>query len=130
MVQEVNRHILIVDDDELVSAYLGALLESENYRVTVLNDPREAISFIQQNTSTIDLIITDQVMPELTGVQLARAAKAIDPEKPVVMITGFSDEVNEYNARDFGLSGFFAKSINEDSLLARVNDLVVDEQAA
>ena len=123
------RHILVVDDDELVSEYLGALLEAESYEVTVLNEPQAAVEYFTQHPDYFDLIITDQVMPELTGVEVAKAILQLRPSIPVLLITGYSEKITPDNAESFGLSGYFAKPINEDLFLTKVNHLVSCEMA-
>lgn len=120
---EQNR-ILVVDDDELVSAYIEALLESESYQVTVFNQPREALQTFSNNPDNYDLVITDQVMPDLSGVEIAQAVNRLRPGKPVLLITGYSEGVNEDNAASFGLSGYFAKPIDEVEFLKTINSLV------
>lgn len=118
-----QRRILIVDDDELVSEYLGALLESESYAVTVLNEPIKALECFQQSPDDFDLVITDQVMPELSGVEVAQQVLKVSPNTPVFLITGYSENITAENAESFGLSGFFSKPINEEQLLAMISQL-------
>ena len=118
------RHILVVDDDELVSEYIGALLESESYVVMVLNEPIEALKYFEQHPDEFDLIVTDQVMPGLTGVEITQSILELRPELPVLLITGYSEKISAENAESFGLSGFFPKPINEDLFLDKINHLV------
>lgn len=125
-----SRHILVVDDDELVSEYLGALLEAESYDVTILNEPLAAIEYFKQHPDYFDLIITDQVMPELTGVEVAQAILELRPTIPVLLITGYSEKITAENAESFGLSGFFAKPINEDLFLNKISNLVSCQMAS
>lgn len=123
--QVVSRcSILVVDDDELVSEYLGALLEAESYDVTVLNEPVAAVKYFEQHINDFDLIITDQVMPELTGVELAKAILKLRPGIPVLLITGYSQKITAENAESYGLSGFFSKPINENLFLDKISHLV------
>ena len=118
------HHILIVDDDELVSEYLGALLEAENDDVKVLNEPKEALKYFEEHSDEIDLVVTDQVMPGLTGVEIAQAIFKLRPDLPVLLITGYSEKITADNAESFGLSGFFSKPINENLFLDKVSNLV------
>lgn len=119
-----QRNILVVDDDELVSEYLGALLEAESYEVVVLNEPVAALKYFQEHPDDFDLIITDQIMPELTGVEVAQAILKLRPELPVLLITGYSEKISAENAKSFGLSGFFSKPINENLFLDKISNLV------
>lgn len=119
-----QRHILVVDDDELVSEYLCALLEAESYNVTVLNEPAAALEYFRQHPDDFDLIVTDQVMPGLTGVEIAQSILAVRPNLPILLITGYSEKISAENAESFGLSGFFPKPINENLFLDKVSNLV------
>lgn len=119
-----QSHILVVDDDELVSEYLGALLEAESYGVTVLNEPAAALKYFKEHPDDFDLIVTDQIMPGLTGVEIAQSILALRPEIPILLITGYSEKISAENAKSFGLSGFFPKPINEGLFLDRVSHLV------
>lgn len=119
-----QRHILVVDDDELVSEYLGALLEAESYDVTVLNEPVVALNYFKDHPDDFDLIVTDQVMPGLTGVEITKAILELRPQLPVLLITGYSEKISAVNAESFGLSGFFSKPINENLFLDKISNLV------
>ena len=119
-----KRHILVVDDDELVSEYLGALLEAESYDVKVLNEPVEALKYFEEHPDEFDLIVTDQVMPGLTGVEITEKILELRPGLPVLLITGYSEKISAVNAESFGLSGFFSKPINENLFLDKISNLV------
>lgn len=119
-----QHHILVVDDDELVSEYLGALLEAESYDVMVLNEPAAALDYFKAHPDDFDLIVTDQVMPGLTGVEIAQSMLSVRPNLPILLITGYSEKISAENAESFGLSGFFPKPINENLFLDKVSNLV------
>lgn len=118
------HNILVIDDDELVSEYIGVLLEAEKYNVTVLNKPCEALNHFIAAPDNFDLIVTDQVMPELTGIEVAQAVLQLRPHIPVLLITGYSENINAENAKSFGLSGFFSKPINEAQFLNEIRNLI------
>lgn len=119
-----QRHILVVDDDELVSEYIGALLEAESYDVMVVNEPAAALEYFKSHPDDFDLIVTDQIMPGLTGVEIAQSMLELRPDLPILLITGYSEKISADNAGSFGLSGFFPKPINENLFLDKVSNLV------
>ncbi len=125
VVQQETHKILVVDDDELVSEYVAALLEAEGFDVTVMNDPLAARDYFRDNPDEFELVITDQVMPGLTGVEMAQDMMKIRPEVPVLLITGYSERITPDNAASFGLSGFFSKPINEHQFLDKIHTLVL-----
>lgn len=125
---KVSDHyrILVIDDDELVSEYLAALLESESYEVKVLNRSIEALECFTEHPDDFDLVITDQVMPEMTGVEIAQAMMKVRPDTPILLITGYSEKITAENAKSFGLRGYFPKPINEEQLLSKISSLMSD----
>lgn len=124
MLENVVHHILVVDDDELVSEYLGALLEAEGYTAKIMNDSVAALKYFSKHAAEFDLVVTDQVMPGLTGVELTASILKVRPDIPVVLITGYSETISAENAASFGVKGFFLKPINEKKLLEAIEALL------
>ncbi len=85
-------HILCVDDETLLTRMCQDLLEAEGYRVTPFNDSLAALEFVRQQAAAIDLIITDQTMPKMTGLQLAKAVRDLSPALPIILVTGYDHE--------------------------------------
>jgi len=90
----------------------------------VLNEPAVALEYFKQHPDDFDLIVTDQVMPGLTGVEIAQSMLKLRPDLPILLITGYSEKISADNAKSFGLSGFFSKPINESLFLDKISDLV------
>ncbi len=83
-----GEQILVVDDEVPVAHMLGELLESHGYRVQVLTDSVAALEYLRSGQRTIDLLLSDYVMPGLDGIELVRQARALQPDLPVVMLSG------------------------------------------
>lgn len=81
--------ILCVDDEEMVLQMETEALEELGYSVITKNNPSEALELIREQGSLIGLVITDVVMPEMTGTELAKAVHSIAPEMPVLLATGY-----------------------------------------
>lgn len=81
--------ILVVDDEPTVRSITMRILKSKGHRVVGAADADEALRILRDGTSNIELLITDVVMPGLSGPKLAEAAKAIRPELVVLYITGY-----------------------------------------
>lgn len=90
-----HTRLLLVDDDAMVLRVLEDLLETKGFTVTAFNDPRLALDFLSQAPELIDVVITDNNMPKLKGVDLARCAREAKPDVPVILITGFARPTNE-----------------------------------
>ena len=80
--------ILLAEDDESMRVYLARALERVGYHVTAVDRGTEAIPLLQDEP--FDLLLTDIVMPEMDGIELAQKASAIDPAIRVMFITGFA----------------------------------------
>ena len=82
--------VLAVDDDVLVRMGTAAMLEDLGHTVREANSGEEALKILAQGTK-IDLVVTDQAMPRMTGVQLAEAILAGQPDLPIILATGYAE---------------------------------------
>ena len=86
-----GEQVLLVDDDEMVLDAIDTMLEGLGYTVTVQSDPLEALSAIQKAPDAFQVVLTDFTMPKLTGVQLADKIHGVNPDLPIVLMTGKTD---------------------------------------
>jgi len=113
---EGTQRVMYVDD-EAEGATLGReMLHPLGYAVTIFTDPLEAMKAFTANTDAYDVIVTDQVMPDLTGVDLAKRVHEIRPDMPVVLVTGFSHTVTADNISEFGIHEFLHKPVLPNDL--------------
>jgi CheY-like chemotaxis protein len=117
-----GARILVVDDEAALAHYLADLLEGENYRVNVYTDSVEALNYFRANPQSIDLVITDQTMPNKSGIEIAGVMLALRPELPIFLCSGYSDTIDETNARLFGIRRFFYKPVSAKNLLAALDE--------
>jgi PAS domain S-box-containing protein len=106
-----TERILLVDDEEQLLRMTHAALEQLGYRVTSHTCSVEALEVFQRQPQAFDLVITDQTMPKLTGADLARRAMRIRPDIPIVLCTGFSDQVTKQTAEVIGIREFAVKPL-------------------
>lgn len=106
-----HEHILFVDDEEPLVHMNRDTLERLGYRVTARTSSREALQAFQKQPEKFDLVITDMTMPQMTGVQLARKMLEIKPGIPIILITGFSEAIDEKKAKKLGFREFVMKPI-------------------
>jgi CheY-like chemotaxis protein len=85
-----RRTILVVDDDALVLQNTAAMLEDLGHHVIEASSGRKALEVLRR-AKRVDLVVTDQAMPGMTGVQLAAAIKADWPQLPIILATGYAD---------------------------------------
>jgi CheY-like chemotaxis protein len=81
--------ILIAEDDEPLRDLLRRLLHAEGYQVLIAADGKKALEIAGQHTGKIDLLLSDVVMPEMSGVELAKALKARRPESRIMLTSAY-----------------------------------------
>jgi CheY-like chemotaxis protein len=121
-----SEKILFVDDDPLVAELVKQMLLCSGYTVSAMTDSREALTFFTANADHIDLVMTDQTMPGVTGLELFSEVKKIRPNLPTILCTGFSSKVDEQAAAELSISAFMQKPFKMPSLLQTVRQ-VLDE---
>jgi len=120
-----TERILFVDDEELLTEWGQAALERLGYTVTALTDSTEALKLFSSDPSRFDLVILDQTMPKLTGLNLARELLQIRPDLPIILCTGHSDSVSPQKTSEAGIKEFLMKPLKKQEL-ARVIRRVLD----
>lgn len=118
--------ILFVDDEEMIREMGQELLERLGYTVISTTSSREALSLVENDPSRFDLVITDQTMPGMTGLDLARNILLLRPDLPVILATGFSHLVSEKSVRAAGIRALVLKPLTKGEL-ARAVRKVLDE---
>jgi CheY-like chemotaxis protein len=118
------RKILLVDDEAGFAELMRDLLEMDNYEVQLAHDGQEGLDKLQEFIP--DVIISDVVMPRLSGFEMFKRVKAI-PETakiPFLFITGFQDDRVLSEARKIGVFGILKKPIDIEQIENRLRDLV------
>ena len=88
MMIDFTKHILVVDDEEMNTVLFGKMIRYLGYKVTVCVDSLKALSVFMEAPDKFDLVLADQTMPNLTGAELCKEIKQINPKIPVIIITG------------------------------------------
>ena len=98
-----NERILFVDDEKSI-LYAGRnTLERLGYQVEVRQNPVEALELFRANPDQFDLVITDMTMPKMTGDRLVQKILKIRPDMPIIISTGFHENIDEEKARQIGI---------------------------
>ncbi len=119
-----GQHILLIDDEKAILGFMRAWLSRAGYDIHAFADSRQALGYFQQHPEQIDLVITDQTMPALTGVELAAEMLALRPDLPVILCSGCSDQVDKEAARAAGIRRFFNKPYDRAPMLATIHELL------
>jgi len=114
--QRLDRtlRVLVVDDQEIICELIAEHLASDGHTTASAADGHEALELFRDGL--FDLVITDQSMPMMNGVQLGAAIKAISPETPVVLLTGFGDEMLAMGGHPPGVDLVLGKPVSHANL--------------
>lgn len=123
---EEQRHecILFVDDEAFLVEIAQDLLEPLGYRVVTTMSSLDALERFQAQPDHFDLVITDQTMPNMTGVELAARLLQIRPEVPIILCTGFSESLSEEQAKALGISEFILKPLSRQDLVRAIRNVL------
>jgi two-component system, chemotaxis family, CheB/CheR fusion protein len=111
-----SERVLFVDDEDLIMEWGKATLERLGYEVIATTDNREALAIFAANADGFDLVVTDQTMPGMTGVQFARELMAIRGDIPIILCTGHSETVTAEEAMGMGVREFLMKPLTRREL--------------
>jgi CheY-like chemotaxis protein len=115
--------ILVVDDEAQVLALVAELLRAQGYAVLSTWDPEEALKLARAHTGSIHLLLSDLVMPVMTGQELATEIHAIHPDMKVLFMSAYSIETAEdYNVRLAPGEPFLGKPFSIAGLQRTVRD--------
>ncbi len=104
-----TERILLVDDEGAQVESVQNMLERLGYKVVAKTDSAEALALFRRNPQLFDLVITDQTMPQMTGVKLAEEVLRVRPDVPIILCTGFSETVDANGAQASGICQFLMK---------------------
>lgn len=110
--QRGSGRILLVDDEEQVVQVTGEILQNLGYEVVGRTSPREALLLFSSSPHDFDLILTDLTMPGLTGLELSERVKVLRPDIPIILFTGYSDQVSKNAAVEAGIAEYCMKPIS------------------
>jgi hypothetical protein len=111
-------HILVVDDERSLRKLLRTVLEAEGYTVAEAGNGVEALE--QVGAGGIDLVVLDQMMPEMDGLEACRQLRAGYPNLPVIMLTAKSEEFDRIMGLEMGADDYMAKPYSPRELTARI----------
>ena len=111
-----NERILLADDEAVLAEMGKQMLEHLGYRVTVRTDSSDALNTFQSHPQDFDLVISDRTMPRMTGFELAERIKKIRPDIPIILCTGYSDDLEVERAAALGVNRMVMKPLGMNEL--------------
>lgn len=122
MAESKKNNLLVVDDDSYVLESLSSLLAEFGYAVSTCQNGREALEKIKERK--FDVVLTDIKMPEVTGIELLRGIRIIDPQLPVILLTAFAELDVAVDAIKRGAFDFITKPFDPEYLVHAVDKAV------
>ncbi|MBV9074659.1 MAG: response regulator [Acidobacteria bacterium] len=120
--------ILLVEDSELLRELVFETLESMGYTVLMARDGREALRLCTQFSGTIDLVLSDVVMPKMNGPEVVKKVKEIRPEIAAIFMSGYADEAIIRRGQAHSGASFLQKPFTSSDLRDKVREVLVQAQ--
>jgi two-component system response regulator HydG len=120
--------VLVVDDEPVVRDGIRLILVAEGLRVAAVPDAASALA--HPAALSCRLLLCDLMLPDLHGIDLLKKLRAVRPDLPVAMITGYATAENTARALDAGVSDFLPKPFTESELLTVVRHALGSEGGA
>lgn len=119
-----SERILIIDDEEPIIGMMNDILTHLGYRVTSLTNSTEALELFCAQPNDFDLVITDQIMPLLSGEELTEKMLAIRPDIPVILFSGNDFSMSEKKAQAIGARKFLLKPLAMNQLAVSIREIL------
>lgn len=119
-----GKHILFVDDEAMVARMGERTLSRLGYKVTAFTNSAEALARFRAEPHVFDVVVTDQTMPGMSGVGLAEKLLAIRPDIPIVLTSGYTNDIEDEIGRAVGIRGYAAKPLQIRSLAEIIEKLI------
>lgn len=123
-----EAQVICVDDEVAVLKTFELIITHVGHRVKMFASPVQALSWLREHAGDVDLVITDQTMPEMSGIELADHLLEIDASIPVVLISGYTDVTEDSPRPNIPLT--LCKPVGYEALLRAVEGTLSRARAA
>jgi CheY-like chemotaxis protein len=127
---QLKGRVLLVDDEPAVSEFMQDLLEDWGLTITVFNSSVDACATFSDGPDRYALVILDYTMPGMTGLELAQQLLKLRPGLPVILYTGYSDEISADQVREAGIRALVNKPVDTARLYELVQRLLREGAAS
>ena len=119
-----TEKIMVVDDEKDIRMLAQTFLTTYGYTVTTFENGEKAFEAFRKNPDQFDLIITDMTMPRMTGEELSRKVFRIREDMPVILCTGYSENVPEAKALGMGIRKYVQKPVSNNALAGLIREVL------
>jgi CheY-like chemotaxis protein len=123
-----KESVLLVEDNADVRRFTAAVLHSLGYKVVEATDAEQALSVCAN--VRFDLLLTDVVMPGMSGVELAERVRSVQPKLKVLLISGYSDDIREHRGAGSETAPLLQKPFTPDALAAKIREVLASVRPA
>ena len=118
-----NRSVLLVDDEKSIRSVTQTILTRKGFKVDSASDGKQALELFKANPGKYELIVTDQSMPKMSGVELTQAIRKTDPDIPIILSTGQLGIEDAKEFKNIGITAFIQKPWTANELMTRIQEL-------
>ncbi len=118
-----GSEILIVDDELSLGIFMAELVKASGYKALSITDSTEALALFQNEPNRFSMLISDQTMPVMTGIELIKKLREIRPDLPAILCTGYSDKVDAIMATKMNIV-YFEKPVDSKKMLFKIAELL------
>ncbi len=111
-----KEHIMLIDDEAMLVDIMRQVLEQLGYTVSAFSDSGEALKAFLKSPRTYDLLITDMTMPIMTGTGLAKAVRRVRQDLPIILCTGYNEQLCDENIEALGIKALMMKPLGMQQL--------------
>jgi two-component system cell cycle sensor histidine kinase/response regulator CckA len=115
--------VIVAEDEPSIRSLVSRMLAARGFRVLAGADGTEALRLAREDTESPRLLLTDVMMPNMGGIELARALRVLHPRMPILFMSGYAATASE-EAADFPDAAFIAKPFTSEDLLRRISELL------
>ncbi|MCP3875237.1 MAG: response regulator [Desulfobacteraceae bacterium] len=119
-----QEHVLFIDDEISILKAIKRLLEEQNYKVTILDNSLEALDLFKSNPNVFDVVMSDIVMPDMTGDKLVRELMKIRPDIPIILCTGHHQYMTDKEVAEKGINSICYKPISRMELAQTIRSAI------
>jgi len=118
-----GSEILVVDDELSLGIFIAELVMSHGYEALPVTNSTEALTLFQHEPKRFSMLITDQTMPQMTGIELIKKLRKIRPELPAILCTGYSDKIDATKVTEMDIA-YFEKPVDSKKMLLKIAELL------
>jgi two-component system, cell cycle sensor histidine kinase and response regulator CckA len=122
--QTGGGNLLFIDDELTIVSTNRILLEKRGFQVAGFTDPESALERFTENPQNYSVVLTDMTMPAMNGLELTQKIRAIRPDIPVIICTGYSDLINDENYREFGVDAILYKPVQLNDMVRIISEMM------